>query len=117
MTIKKLLLLVSLFVFATSVSFAITNNTSEKKTEYKNMSNEKALKNAKTCYLEGNFEKAEDYVNAVLSKSPDNERASELKNKILLLKEKEVYYKRNLVNDYLIELRRTVKEGNYYEQT
>ena len=109
MTIKKVLVLVSLFVFTASISFAITNNNvNEKKTEYKNMSNEKALKNAKNCYFEGDFEKAEDYVNHILSKSPDNERANELKNK-------EVYYKRTLVNDYLIELRRTVKEGNYYE--
>lgn len=119
MTIKKILLVVSLFVFTASFSFAISKdsngNTSEKTTESKNISQEKELKKAKNYYCEGDFDKALEYVDRVLSVSIDNERASELKNKILLLKEKELYYKRNLVNDYLIEVRRTVKEGNYYE--
>ncbi|MCR4662586.1 MAG: hypothetical protein K5622_01700 [Endomicrobiaceae bacterium] len=118
MTIKKVLLVVSLFVFTASFSFAITKDSSkvsEKATESKNISQEKELKKAKNYYCEGNFEKAQEYVDKVLAVSMDNERATELKNKILLLKEKELYYKRNLINDYLIEVRRTVKEGNYYE--
>lgn len=116
MAIKKVLLFVSLFVFVSSFSFAISNNDiSENKTEFKNMSQEKLSKKAKNFYYEGNFEKAEEYVNQILVDFPEDERANELKNKILLLKEKEVYYKRTLVNDYLIDLRRTVKEGNYYE--
>ena len=116
MTIKKVLLLVSLFVFVASVGFAITNNdVNEKKTEFKNISQEKASKKAKEFYCEGNFQKAEEYVDQILKDFPDNERANELKNKIMLLKEKEIFYKRNLTNDFLIELRRTVKEGNYYE--
>lgn len=116
MTIKKLFLLVSLFFLATSVGFAMANNNiDERKTESKNISQEKALKKAKNFYFEGSFDKAEEYVNKILVNSADNEKANELKNKILLLKEKEIYYKRNLVNDYLIEIRRTVKEGNYYE--
>lgn len=114
MTIKKILLLVSLFVFTTSVAFAITKDgLSEKKESVGSV--EKALKTAKNYYCEGEFEKAEKCIDQILIQHADNEKANELKNKIMLLKEKKVYYTKNIVKDYRIEIRRTVKEGNYYE--
>ena len=116
MAIKKLLLFVSLFVFTATLGFAITrDNVDTKDEEAKKTPYEKEIQKARNFYCEGNFEKAEESINLVLSASPDNEKASELNNKIMLLKERELFYKRTLVNDYLIELRRTVKEGNYYE--
>ncbi len=116
MTIKKIILLVSLFVFTTSLAFAATKAGLENRaTESKSISHEKELKKAREFYCEGNFEKAEECIDRVLVNFSDNEKANELKNKILLLKEKEIFYRRSLTNDYLIEIRRTVKEGNYYE--
>ncbi len=116
MAIKKLLLFVSLFIFTATLGFAITrDNVDEKNEEAKKTPYEKEIQKARNFYCEGRFDKAEECINLVLSASPDNEKASELNNKIMLLKERELFYKRTLVNDYLIELRRTVKEGNYYE--
>lgn len=116
MTIKKILVLFSLVVFVVTTGFSITRDSiNDKNSESKKLPYEKEIKKAKDYYCEGNFAKAEESINVVLSQSIDNEKASELRNKILLLQEREQFYKRTLVNDYLIELRRTVKEGNYYE--
>lgn len=117
MTIKKVLLFLSLFVFTVSAaSFAITrDNVETKNSESKKLPYEKEIQKARNCYCEGNFAKAEEFINSVLLQVADNEKANELKNKIMLLQERELFYKRTLVNDFLIELRRTVKEGNYYE--
>lgn len=116
MTIKKVLVLFSLLVFVATTGFSITRGSiDDKNAESKKLPYEKEIKKAKDYYCEGNFKKAEESINIVLSQSMDNEKASELRNKILLLQEREQFYKRTLVNDYLIELRRTVKEGNYYE--
>ena len=117
MTIKKVLLFLSLFVFTVSAAgFAITrDNIESKNNESKKLPYEKEIQKARNYYCEGNFSKAEESINLVLSQVADNEKANELKNKIMLLQERELFYKRTLVNDYLIELRRTVKEGNYYE--
>ncbi|MBR3628433.1 MAG: hypothetical protein IKN42_06275, partial [Elusimicrobia bacterium] len=60
--------MVSLFVFITSVGFAITNNdVNEKKVELKNIPQDKALKKAKNYYFDGDFEKAEEYVDQILA--------------------------------------------------
>lgn len=75
----------------------------------------KIMAKAKKSYVNGEFDKAEKYVDEILSVSPDDVKAGELKNKILMLNEKVIVFKKAIVNDYLIELRRTVKEGNYYE--
>lgn len=115
MAIKKVLLLVSLFIFTTSSVFAIKGNEDRKMIESKNIPYEKEIQKSKNFYCEGDFKRAEELINQVLAKSMDNEKANELKNKILLLKERESFYKKSLVDDYLIELRRTIKEGNYYE--
>ena len=117
MTIKKVLLFISLFVFAVSTAgFAITrDNVENKNSESKKLPYEKEIQKAKNYYCEGNFAKAQECIDAVLLQVADNEKANELKNKIMLLQEREVFYKKSLINDYLIELRRTVKEGNYYE--
>lgn len=117
MIIKKIWIVFSLIVFFAAFSFAITNdvfdNQEYKKDEKSNYY--KYLKYAKKYYLEGNFNKAEIYIDKVFEISLDNDKANELRNKILLLKEKENYYKKYLVNDLIIELRRAVKEGNCYE--
>lgn len=103
-------------MFVTTCGFAIErNNKSEETTSYKDTPYSKEIQKARNFYCEGEFDKAEECINQVLSKSMDNEKANELRNKILLLKERENFYKRTFVNDYLIELRRTVKEGNCYE--
>jgi len=76
---------------------------------------EKIMIKAKKSYINGDFDRAEKYVDEILDISPDDAKAGELKNKILMLNEKIIVFKKSIVNDYLIELRRTVKEGNYYE--
>jgi len=75
----------------------------------------KELARAKKYYFMGDLDYSEKCVDRVINFSEDNIRANELKNKILLLREKIFYLKKNIANDYLIELKRTVKDGNYYE--
>jgi hypothetical protein len=77
--------------------------------------NAKLIIKARKSYIDGNFDEAEKYVDQILEVSPGDTKAGELKNKILMLNEKILVFKKSIVNDYLIELRRTVKEGNYYE--
>ena len=116
MTIKKIVLFLSLFVFTVSTAFAVSKDSIEKENkEPKKVSYEKEIRKAKSYYYEGNFTKAEECIDLVLAQFAENEKANELKNKIMLLKEREQFYKRSLINDYLIDLRRTIKEGNCYE--
>ncbi len=119
MITKKILLFGSVFVFFASAAFAMSMSEEESiflDQEIKAQSTfSSEIKTAKKYYFNGDLDKADTELDRVLSSTLDNEKANELKNKILLLKEKEAYYKRALVNDYLIELRRTVKDGNYYE--
>ena len=85
MTIKKILVLFSLVVFVVTTGFSITRDSiDEKNSESKKLPYEKEIKKAKDYYCEGNFAKAEESINVVLSQSIDNEKASELRNKILL---------------------------------
>jgi tetratricopeptide (TPR) repeat protein len=70
---------------------------------------------AKKFYINGDFDIVKTYLDEVLSLDPNNEKANELKNKILILKEKSEFYKRALADDYYIELRKTIKDNNFYE--
>lgn len=115
--IKKVLICFSLIVFLSSFCTAITkssSNTQEHKKVEKN-AYYRDLQKAKNYYCEGNFVEAEKALDKIFEVSIDNEKATELRNKILLVKEKEAYYKKALVNDLVVELRRTIKEGNCYE--
>ena len=115
--IKKVLISFSLIVFLSSFCTAITRSSSNSNEDRKVEKNAyyKDLQRARNCYCEGDFDGAEKYLNRIFEVSIDNEKANEMRNKILLLKEKESYYKKTLVNDLIIELRRAVKEGNCYE--
>lgn len=73
------------------------------------------LKKVKKFYVNGDFDKAELYLNEILSIEVNNEKANELKNKILLLKEKESFYKKALIEDYYVELQKAIKDNNFYE--
>ncbi len=101
---------------------AVEQETQDQTTTITGMSAEMVAKQssklmikARKSYINGDFEKAEKYVDEVLNISPNDSKAGELKNKILMLSEKIMVFKKSIVDDYLIELRRTVKEGNYYE--
>lgn len=119
MITKKILLFCSIFVFFASFGYAMSMSDEESALLDQEVKEQNSfaseLKTAKKYYFNGELDKADSTLNKIFAVTLDNEKANELKNKILLLKEKETYYKRVLVNDYLIELRRTVKDGNYYE--
>lgn len=66
-------------------------------------------------YFSGNLEKAELMLNEILLSYPDNTEALELKNKILIIKERLFVFKRDTAEDYLIESERSLRDGNYYE--
>lgn len=104
MITKKILLLSSVFVFLTSFVYAMSRAEEESlllKQEVKEQNSfASELKTAKKYYFDGNFAKANSILDKIFTITVDNEKANELKNKILLLKEKESYYKKNLVNDY-----------------
>ena len=84
------------------------NTKEEKECMYK-------LKKVKKFYINGDFDNAQLYLNEILSIEANNEKANELKNKILLLKEKESFYKKVLVEDYYVELKRAIRDNNFYE--
>ena len=54
-------------------------------------------------------------LNEILLTYPDNTEALELKNKILIIKEKLFVFKRDTAEDYLVESERSLRDGNYYE--
>ncbi len=115
--IKKVLICFSLIVFLSSFCTAITKSSSNSKENKKveKTAYYRDLQKARSYYCEGDFAEAEKALDKIFEVSIDNEKATELRNKILLLKEKESYYKKALVNDLVVELRRTIKEGNCYE--
>jgi tetratricopeptide (TPR) repeat protein len=130
MITKRIISLVTFFSLITvSVSFAadiisknqqeLLNNNEDSgvvlSAEAVAKKNAKMMIKARKSYIDGNFDEAEKYVDEILEISPNDTKAGELKNKILMLNEKIIVFKKAIVNDYLIELRRTVKEGNYYE--
>ena len=87
-------------------------NSGDKKNKVAD-TNENYIK-ARDAYWLGNFIDANMFLDAVLSVEDDH-KANELKNKIALLEEKEAFFKKEIINDCSIELKRTLKESNFYE--
>lgn len=83
-------------------------------TKVKHINVEKYYLKARNAYWLGNMNEAQIYLDAILNVE-DHQKAYELRNKIILLEEKESFFKREIVNVYSIELKRTLKESNYYE--
>lgn len=75
---------------------------------------DKHYNNAKNAYWLGNFTEANMFLDAILTGS-ENQKANELKNKIVLIEEKEAFFKKGVISDYSAELKRTIKESNFYE--
>lgn len=73
------------------------------------------LAKVENYYFTGKLEKAELMLNEILLAYPDNTEALELKNKILIIKERLFVFKRDTAEDYLIESERSLRDGNYYE--
>ncbi|MDR2191652.1 MAG: hypothetical protein LBO62_02055 [Endomicrobium sp.] len=70
---------------------------------------------ANNFYVSGKLDKAELILNGILLSSPDDVEALELKNKILIVKEKFFVFKRDAAEDYMIESERSLRDGNFYE--
>jgi tetratricopeptide (TPR) repeat protein len=70
---------------------------------------------ASSLYVSGKLDKAELILNGILLSNPDNVEALELKNKILIVKEKIFVFKRDAAEDYMIESERSLRDGNFYE--
>ncbi|MDD3053398.1 MAG: hypothetical protein PHG84_03215 [Endomicrobiaceae bacterium] len=124
MIIKKMLLLGLVVVLFSSLSFAgiksygneeLVNSEQSNSPEFKKVNIKRELAKAKNAYFQGDLEKAEQYIDIILNVSSDNLKATELKNKILVLREKISFFKKAVVSDYAIELKRAVKDGNCYE--
>ncbi|MDR2426930.1 MAG: hypothetical protein LBD46_07140 [Endomicrobium sp.] len=73
------------------------------------------LSKVENYYFDGRLEKAELMLNEILLAYPDNTEALEMKNKILIIKEKLFVFKRNTAEDYFVESERSLRDGNYYE--
>ncbi|MCL1971383.1 MAG: tetratricopeptide repeat protein [Endomicrobia bacterium] len=73
------------------------------------------LSKVEDYYFAGKLDKAELMLNEILLTYPDNTEALELKNKILIVKEKLFVFKRDAAEDYLVESERSLRDGNYYE--
>ena len=70
---------------------------------------------ANRAYLSGDLEKAELILNSILLSNPDFTEALELKNKILIIKEKLFVSRRDIAEDYMIKSDRSFRDGNFYE--
>jgi len=70
---------------------------------------------AREYYIAGKLDKAELILNGILLSNTDNVEALELKNKILIVKEKFFVFKRDAAEDYMIESERSLRDGNFYE--
>ena len=70
---------------------------------------------AQNYYVSGNLERAELILNEILLANPDYTDALELKNKILIVKERLFVFKRDTAEDYMIESERSLRDGNFYE--
>lgn len=100
-------------------NISVQENTENKINVYENKKKksinvEKYYSKAKSAYWQGNMNEAQVYLDAILN-FEDHQKAYELRNKIILLEEKEAFFKKEIVNNYSIELKRTLKESNYYE--
>lgn len=121
---KKFALLLTLLFLVTSGAFAmsvadtvdeedktVVNNEDTTKPGYY----DKQLVLARKHYFNGELAKAEDICDKIVIAQPENEAAAILQNKIVYLKQKEVLYKKSLVDTYYVELRKSVMEGNCYD--
>lgn len=87
--------------------------------EYVQQSNSKFktsdFSKAQNYYISGNLERAELILNEILLANPDYTDALELKNKILIVKERLFVFKRDTAEDYIVESERSLRDGNFYE--
>ncbi len=70
---------------------------------------------AKSLYNDGKIERSELMLNQILLSNPDFTEALELKNKIIILKEKLYVFKRDTSEEYVIKSERSLRDGNFYE--
>ncbi len=121
---KKLALLFTLLFLVASGAFAMSvagtvdeedNSVAKIEDTTKPGYYDKQLVLARKYYFNGDLTKAEDICDKIVVAEPENEAAAELQNKIVYLKQKEVVYKKNLVDTYYVELRKSVMEGNCYD--
>lgn len=136
MSTKKIYFILFCLFFMFSFSFAGIKNVEidndddykdQQKNElksidiYDNAKNKKRINvdkyysKARQAYWMGNMNEAQIYLDAILNVNEEHQKAYELRNKIILLEEKESFFKKEIVNTYSIELKRTLKESNYYE--
>jgi tetratricopeptide (TPR) repeat protein len=94
---------------------ADNSNKSSSKREKIKKYNTADLSKVEDYYFAGKLEKAELMLNEILLIYPDNTEALELKNKILIIKERLFVFKRDTAEDYLVESERSLRDGNYYE--
>ncbi|MDR1196459.1 MAG: hypothetical protein LBL00_08295 [Endomicrobium sp.] len=94
-----------------SEEYAASETASQKYKKY----NTSDLTKVEDYYFEGKLEKAELMLNEILLTYPDNTKALEMKNKILIVKEKLFVFKRDTAEDYFVESERSLRDGNYYE--
>ncbi|MCL2334954.1 MAG: hypothetical protein FWC57_02700 [Endomicrobia bacterium] len=78
-------------------------------------SNSSSLGRARDLYLSGKIDKSELILNQILLANPDYTDALELKNKILIVKDKFYVFKRDTAEDYMTESERSLRDGNFYE--
>jgi tetratricopeptide (TPR) repeat protein len=98
---------------AQSAKSANDENTTKK--EVRQTSKEYSLKTVQKYYAEGNLDKAETSLNILLTSDPYNSEALELKNKILIVKERLLAFKENIAEGYAVESERAVRDGNFFE--
>lgn len=84
-------------------------------TKNKHINVDKYYLKARNAYWTGNMDEAQIYLDAILNVNEEHQKAYELRNKIILLEEKISFLKKEIINTYSIELKRTLKESNYYE--
>ncbi|MCL2389419.1 MAG: hypothetical protein FWC85_03440 [Elusimicrobia bacterium] len=76
---------------------------------------ELTFRQIRRLYDDGNLVKAEAGLDAMLLRDPYNMEALELKNKILIIRERIYVFKRNLSRNYSAEVERAIREDNFYD--
>jgi hypothetical protein len=93
---------------------AFTDKKNNNKIKSDKVNIDKYYVEAKNAYWMNDMVTANMYLDAILS-IEENQRALELKNKIILLEEKKAFFKKNIINGYSIELNEALKNANFYE--
>ncbi|MCL2484696.1 MAG: hypothetical protein FWF32_01370 [Endomicrobia bacterium] len=78
-------------------------------------SNSSLFAKARRYYLDGKIDKAELTLNKILLSNPGDYKAAELKNKILILKEKMFVFVRDTADEYMFKADIAFKDKNFYE--